>query len=75
MGNALHQAAVAEEHPGMVIHNRVPLTVELGCQVFSANAIPTALAKPSPEDRSRLDARGVPILGGPGVLLCSCEIA
>ena len=48
----------------MVIHNRVPLTVELGCQGFLRQRHTHRIGQALPQrTRSRLDARGVPILG------------
>ena len=48
----------------MVIHNRVPLTVELGCQGFLRQRHAHRIGQALPQRaRGRLNARGIPILG------------
>ena len=77
MGNAFHQTAVTKEHPGMVIHNRVPLAIKLGCQSFLRQRHTHRIGQALPQRaRGRLNARGISILrGGPAFCYAVAEIA
>jgi hypothetical protein len=72
--NALHQAAVAEEHPGAVIDDLMAGTIEFGGeQLFRhrhAHRVGNALTERS---GGRLDARRIAIFRMPGVFECSCR--
>ena len=64
MRDALHQAAVAEEDVGVMIDDLVARPVELRAPaVFSASAMPTALARPWPS--------GPVVVSTPGAMPCS----
>ena len=63
MGHALHQTAITQKHPRMVINNRMARAIELGAQRFfrnrHAHSIRQTLAQGT---RGCLDAWGITVL-------------
>ena len=68
--DAFHEVAVASDHVRPVIDDRVARPVEVGSEVASAIAMPTAFAKPWPSGPVVASTPGVrPYSGWPGVAI------
>ena len=67
VGYPLHQTAVSQKHPGVVVYNRMSLAIELCCQSSLSDGHPDCVCQPLPErPGSRFHTRRITIFGMSG---------
>ncbi|GIR14488.1 MAG: hypothetical protein CM15mP25_2430 [Gammaproteobacteria bacterium] len=74
MGYALHQTAIAQKDPCMVVDDSVAVAVELGSEGFLCQRHPDGIRDALPQRPGRrLDARGIAKFRVAGRLAWSCR--
>ena len=73
MRDTLHQTAIAQKDPGMVVDDSVTIAIELGCQRFLCQRHPHGICDALPQRPGRgFNAGGIAIFGVARRLAMDC---